>query len=130
MRTTIIERAGLLKEALHNNNAVGIAFCGLLPGDYLAGIAPSFDLRAEQERVRSALAGLRQQIRNADAKTRVLNRRMADGIRSHPDFGPDSALYVQSGYVAHNQRRSGLARPPVETPPIAPLTPPSAQAAA
>ena len=36
---------------------------------------------------------------------------MRDAIRCHPDYGPNSALYVQCGYVADNQKKSGLTRP-------------------
>ncbi len=130
MINAIIRQAAILRDALHNNNATTVQFCGLNAADYLAGVGPSFDLRAEYERLKSELEGLRQRIANADLVTRELNRRLVDGIRCSPDYGPNSALYVQAGYVAHNQRRSGLARPAVETPPIAPLTPPSGQAAA
>jgi hypothetical protein len=56
-------------------------------------------------------AGERQEIDNADIDTVDQVHHMRDAIRCHPDYGPNSALYVQCGYVADNQKKSGLTRP-------------------
>lgn len=103
-----------MKEALVNNNATGIAFAGIPYADFCSGIAPSFDKRdAYQESLLTA-DGERQEINNADIQTATYVGLYRDAIRSHPDFGPNSALYVQCGYVADNQKRSGLTRSSAE----------------
>jgi len=56
-------------------------------------------------------AGQRQEIDNADLDTAEHVAHMRDAIRCHPGYGPNSALYVQCGYIADNQKKSGLTRP-------------------
>ena len=34
-----------------------------------------------------------------------------NGVRSHPEFGENSALYKAMDYVPKNERKSGLVRP-------------------
>jgi hypothetical protein len=100
----------MIKEALTHSNATGIAFAGIPFPDYCSGIEPSFERREAYERWWMEGEGIRQGIANADIQTAELNSLYRDGIRSHPDYGPNSTLYVQCGYVADNQRRSGLTR--------------------
>jgi hypothetical protein len=87
-----------------------VAFAGYSYNQFLSGIAPSFDKREEYAASLVLAVGQRQEIDNADEHTAKIVTRTRDAIRSHPDFGPNSALYVQCGYVADNQKRSGLTR--------------------
>ena len=103
-------RARLMQEAMLNNNATGVAFAGYSYNQFLTGIAPSFDKREEYAASLMLAVGQRQEIDNADENTAKIVTRTRDAIRSHPDFGPNSALYVQCGYIADNQKRSGLTR--------------------
>jgi hypothetical protein len=105
-----VKRARLMSEALVNNNATGVAFAGYSYDQFLSGIAPSFDKREEYAESLMRAVGHRQEIDNADGNTAKIVTRTRDAIRSHPDYGPNSALYVQCGYVADNQKRSGLTR--------------------
>ena len=105
-----VKRARLMSEALVNNNATGMAFAGYSYDQFLSGIAPSFDKREEYSASLMLAVGQRQEIDNADEITAKIVTRTRDAIRSHPDYGPNSALYVQCGYVADNQKRSGLTR--------------------
>jgi len=106
-----VKRARLMSEALVNNNATGVAFAGYSYDQFLSGIAPSFDKLDEYSASLMLAVEHRQEIDNADEITaRVVTRTTRDAIRIHPDYGPNSAVYVQCGYVADNQKRSGLTR--------------------
>lgn len=119
IKNHIIDRAILVNQALQNNEATEVEFGTLTYTAFCSGIAASFDLRADYEQRLSIAEGVRQEINNADAQTATYVQRMVDAIRSHPDYGPNSALYVQCGYVALNQRRSGLTRISEEDPDLA-----------
>lgn len=112
-----IERTKLVKEALYNNGATDVAFGALTYAAFCSGVDPSFDTRTAYERSLNISEGIRQEIDNADEQTATYVQRVVDGIKSHPDYGPNSPLYVQCGYTAQNQRRSGLTRPANNTPP-------------
>ncbi len=118
-----VERTKLVKEALLNNSATGIAFGALTYDTFCSGVAPSFDTRTAYERSLNVSEGIRQEIDNADEQSAPYVQRMVDGIKCHPDYGPNSPLYVQCGYTAQNQRRSGLTRPANNTPPTGESTP-------
>jgi hypothetical protein len=77
---------------------------------FVSGVAPSFDQREEYEGNLMLAVGQRQEIENADENSATYVTHMRDSIRCHPDYGPNSALYVQCGYIADNQRKSGLTR--------------------
>lgn len=99
-----------MKEALQNNNATGIDFAGINYTQFVSGVAPSFDKREEYEGNLMLAIGQRQEIENADEISAAFVTHMRDAIRCHPDYGPNSALYVQCGYIADNQKKSGLTR--------------------
>ena len=105
-----VKRARLMQEAMLNNNATGVAFAGYSYDQFLSGIAPSFDKREEYSASLMLAVGQRQEIDNADENTSKILNSTRDAILSPPDYGPNSALYVQCGYVADNQKRSGLTR--------------------
>ena len=100
-----------MKAALENNNATEVDFAGMTYAQFCSGVAPSFEKREQYEDSQMTAAGKRQEIDNADLNTADHVAHMRDAIRCHPDFGPNSALYVQCGYVADNQKKSGLTRP-------------------
>ena len=105
-----------MTEALHNNQATGIAFGGMPYAVFSSGIAPSFETRDAYAQTLMKAEGERQEIVNADIVSAGYLIHYRDGIRSHPDYGPNSALYVQCGYVADNQKRSGLTRRSADEP--------------
>jgi hypothetical protein len=109
-KNKVIEKAALMKEALQNNNATGVDFAGMNYAQFVSGVAPSFDQREEYEGNLMLAVGQRQEIENADENSATYVTHMRDAIRCHPDYGPNSALYVQCGYIADNQRKSGLTR--------------------
>ena len=98
-------------EALENNNATEVDFAGMNYTQFCSGVAPSFEKRELYAGSLMNAAGERQEIDNADIDTVDQVHHMRDAIRCHPDYGPNSALYVQCGYVADNQKKSGLTRP-------------------
>ncbi len=106
-----VQRADLMKAALENNNATEVDFAGMTYAQFCSGVAPSFAKRKHYEESLMTAAGQRQEIDNADLDTAEHVAHMRDAIRCHPDYGPNSALYVQCGYVADNQKKSGLTRP-------------------
>jgi hypothetical protein len=109
-KNNTIQRAALMKEALQNNNATGVDFAGMNYAQFVSGVAPSFDQREEYEGNLMLAVGQRQEIENADENSATYVTHMRDAIRCHPDYGPNSALYVQCGYIADNQKKSGLTR--------------------
>ncbi len=111
IRNHTVERAHLMQAALEQNNATGVDFAGMTYAQFCSGVAPSFAKREQYEESLMTAAGQRQEIDNADLDTAEHVAHMRDAIRCHPDFGPNSALYVQCGYVADNQKKSGLTRP-------------------
>jgi hypothetical protein len=111
IKNRTVERARQMKEALVNNNATEVDFAGMNYTQFCSGVAPSFEKREHYAGSLMNAAGERQEIDNADIDTVDQVHHMRDAIRCHPDYGPNSALYVQCGYVADNQKKSGLTRP-------------------
>lgn len=111
-----IQRAELINEALLNTQTTGTAFGGVTYAEFSSGIAPSFEKRVAYDQSQMTSEGLRQEIENADITTAEYVVLYRDGIRSHPAHGPNSPLYVQCGYVADNQKRSGLTRRAADDP--------------
>ena len=111
IKNKLVERAHLMKAALENNNATEVEFAGMDYAQFCSGVAPSFAKREYYEESLMTAAGQRQEIDNADLDTAEHVAHMRDAIRCHPEYGPNSALYVQCGYVADNQKKSGLTRP-------------------
>lgn len=109
------ERASSVKEAWQNSPATGTAFGGLTYEQFCSGIAPSYETRADYAQTQNAAVGQRQAIDNADETTADVVQRVVDGIKSHPDYGINSPLYRQCGYIPKNQRRSGNTRGGDET---------------
>jgi hypothetical protein len=114
IKNRTVERAHQMKEALEQNNATGVDFAGMTYAQFCSGVAPSFEKRELYAGSLMNAAGERQEIDNADIDTVDQVHHMRDAIRCHPDYGPNSALYVQCGYVADNQKKSGLTRPASE----------------
>ena len=114
IKNRTVERAHRMKEALENNNATEVDFAGMNYTQFCSGVAPSFEKRELYAGSLMNAAGERQEIDNADIDTVDQVHHMRDAIRCHPDYGPNSALYVQCGYVADNQKKSGLTRPASE----------------
>lgn len=112
----MVHRADLMTNALIQNQATGVAFGGLSYSEFSSGIAPSFEKRVAYDQSLMTSEGLYQEIQNADITTAEHVILYRDAIRSHPDYGPNSALYVQCGYVADNQKRSGLTRRSADEP--------------
>ena len=110
-----VERAHLMKAALENNNATGVDFAGMDYAQFCSGVAPSFAMREQYVESLMTAAGQRQEIDNADLDTAEHVAHMRDAIRCHPDYGPNSALYVQCGYVADNQKKAGSPGPRVRS---------------
>ena len=111
IKNRTVERAHQMKAAFENNNATEVDFAGMSYAQFCSGVAPSFAKREHYEESLMTAAGQRQEIDNADLDTTEHVAHMRDAIRCHPDYGPNSALYVQCGYVADNQKKSGLTRP-------------------
>ena len=116
IKNRTVERAHQMKAALENNNATGVDFAGMDYAQFCTGVVPSFAKREYYEESLMTAAGQRQEIDNADLDTAEHVAHMRDAIRCHPEYGSNSALYVQCGYVADNQKKSGLTRPAGEEP--------------
>ena len=63
----------------------------------------------------------RQNRNNADEPTNDVCLAVVNGVRSHPDYGENSALYKAMGYVPKRERKSGLVRPSDATQPAQPV---------
>ena len=63
----------------------------------------------------------RQNRNNADEPTNDVCLAVVNGVRSHPEFGENSALYKTMGYVPKRERKSGLVRPSDATQPAQPV---------
>lgn len=109
-------------ESIVKNNATNMDGCGLSYEQFRAGTEPALRLREERRRLKLALKTNAQETYNAEKGAAKLRIQFKDTIRSHPQYGPNSALYVGAGFVADNARASGMKRPRKGAP-VLPLPP-------
>jgi hypothetical protein len=86
------------------------SYAGMTLAEFKRGVQPSHDWRVE-------IAALQKQLREAiecrelaDRDSLRLLRRVAAGVLSDPDEGPDSELYGAMGYVRESTRRARRSR--------------------
>ena len=72
---------------------------------------PSLDYRAEIETLERQLTAARRNRDLVDEASNTECQLVVNGIKSHRDYGENSALYKTMGYVPKDERRSGLVRP-------------------
>jgi hypothetical protein len=86
-------------------------FGGMTLAQFKTKVKPSLDFRAEIETLESQLKVARQNCNNADDPSNEACLAVVNGVRSHPDYGENRALYKAMGYIPKNERKSGLVRP-------------------
>ena len=72
---------------------------------------PSLDYRTEIETLERQLTAARRNRDLVDEASNTECQLVVNGIKSHRDYGENSALYKTMGYVPKDERRSGLVRP-------------------
>ena len=85
--------------------APGVSLGGMTLEEFKAATAPVVAERANLKRLRGDVSGsiARRNIADQEAK-KVINRVIA-GVKASPNFGPDSDLYRQLGYVPDIERQ-------------------------
>jgi hypothetical protein len=91
--------------------ASGAQFGGMTLAQFKTKVKPSLDYRAEVATLDNQLTIARKNRNNADDTSNDVCLAVVNGVRSHPDYGENSALYKAMGYVPKNERKSGLVRP-------------------
>ena len=91
--------------------ASGTQFGGLTLAQFKVKVKPSLDYRTEVATLENQLTVARQNRNNADEASNDVCLAVVNGVRSHPEFGENSALYKAMGYIPKNERKSGLVRP-------------------
>ena len=86
-------------------------FGGMTLAQFKAKVKPSLDYRTEIATLESQLIVARKNRDNADEPSNETCLAVVSGVKSHPDYGENSALYKAMGYIPKNERRSGLVRP-------------------
>ena len=86
-------------------------FGGLTLAQFKAKVKSSLDYRTEIATLENQLTVARQNRNNADEASNDVCLAVVNGVRSHPEFGENSALYKAMGYIPKNERKSGLVRP-------------------
>ena len=84
---------------------------GMTLPQFKTKVKPSLDYRAEIATLENQLTIARQNRNNADEVSNDVCLAVVNGVRSHPEFGENSALYKAMGYIPKNERKSGLVRP-------------------
>ena len=87
------------------------SFADMTLTQFKAKVKPSLDYRAEIATLENQLTVARQNRNNADEVSNDVCLAVVNGVRSHPEFGENSALYKAMGYIPKNERKSGLVRP-------------------
>ena len=84
---------------------------GMTLAQFKVKVKPSLDYRAEIATLENQFTIARQNRNNADEVSNDVCLAVVNGVRSHPEFGENSALYKAMGYIPKNERKSGLVRP-------------------
>ena len=87
------------------------SFADMSLAQFKAKVKPSLDYRAEIETLERQLTAARRNRDLVDVASNTECQLVVNGIKSHRDYGENSALYKTMGYVPKDERRSGLVRP-------------------
>ena len=87
------------------------SFADMTLAQFKAKVKPSLDYRAEIETLERQLTAARRNRDLVDEASNTECQLVVNGIKSHRDYGENSALYKTMGYVPKDERRSGLVRP-------------------
>ena len=107
------------KKALEKLETILNAFEHIAPNETFGGqTAPQFaadvqesrDVRAEIDDMENQLAALKVKRDNIDLRNLKKAELVVNGVIGDPNYGPDSALYEEMGYIRKSNRQSGLTR--------------------
>ena len=87
------------------------SFADMTLAQFKAKVKPSLDYRTEIETLERQLTAARRNRDLVDEASNTECQLVVNGIKSHRDYGENSALYKTMGYVPKDERRSGLVRP-------------------
>ncbi|MBX7172035.1 MAG: hypothetical protein K1X72_13815 [Pyrinomonadaceae bacterium] len=85
-------------------------FGGQTSAQFAADVQASRDVRAEIDDMESKLADLKVKRDNIDAGNLKKAELIVNGVVGDPNYGPDSSLYEEMGYIRKSNRKSGLTR--------------------
>ena len=87
------------------------SFADMTLAQFKAKVKPSLDYRTEIETLERQLTAARRNRDLVDEASNTECQLVVNGIKSHREYGENSALYKTMGYVPKDERRSGLVRP-------------------
>jgi hypothetical protein len=85
-------------------------FAGLTLAGFQGELAKLQDARQRLLAAKTALSGAVKATRMSEKQAMQTSKRVALGMKSHPNHGEDSELVRASGFVTESERRSGLTR--------------------
>jgi len=69
-----------------------------------------FKSRTDMEKLETQLEAAKNRKQDSDKAARKLALKVVSGVIAHPNFGDNSDLYAEMGYVREEERESGLHR--------------------
>ena len=85
--------------------APGVSLGGMTLEEFKAATAPVVAERANLKRLRGDVSGAIARRNTADQVAKKIINRVIAGVKASPNFGPDSDLYRQLGYVPDIERQ-------------------------
>lgn len=103
-------------------HAAGKQFAGMTLAQFTAKMQPSLDARRESVTATNSRRNAALKRGDADTASIDAQQKVINAIKGDPEFGDDSALYQDAGYVPKSQKKSGLSRKAKTAPPVAKAT--------
>ena len=85
-------------------------FGGVTLAQFKTQVQPSFDTRAVLANLDLSMTNALNGRNGADAVSLPLVQKVVKGVVGDPDFGDDSNLYEDMGYIRKSERQTGLTR--------------------
>ena len=94
------------------------SFAGMTLEQFKAQVQPSLAARDQLVTLRSQTTDNRTQRQASDSASLDLAQLVVNAVKGDPAEGENGSLYAAMGYVTKNNRRSGLTRKGLTTPPV------------
>lgn len=85
-------------------------FGGITAPQFSAAVQESYNVREEIADLENQLATLKVKRTNIDAANLKKAELVVNGVIGNENFGSDSAIYEEMGYIRKSNRKSGLTR--------------------
>lgn len=89
------------------NEAPNATFGGMTLDQFKNKVKPSLDARQRVADLEAQLTGAQDVRDDADKVTSPLIQLVVNAIKGDPNYGEDSALYEEAGYIRKSERSSG-----------------------